>query len=138
MTGNVDPTPLSAVQRDRLIRLAERVAWGDIECAVDSFEAALRRAELLTSEEANYWDEELEQELGDEFNVPDDVVRRMPPERKLALTARLVRSAAFGYGRRGADPEPARATRDSPSNPRGVLHAALDALRPPGNLFHGQ
>lgn len=48
MTGNVDPTPLSAVQRDRLIRLAERVAWADIECAVDSFEAALRRAEQLT------------------------------------------------------------------------------------------
>jgi hypothetical protein len=62
---------------------------GDIEAAVLSFEVALRRAEQLTGREANYWDEELERVLGDEFNVPDG----------------------------------------------GVLHAALDALRPPGNLF---
>jgi len=135
MTGKVDPTPLSAVQRDRLIRLAERVAWADIEASLIGFERALGRAEQLTSEEADYWDQELEQELGDEFNVPDEVIRRMPPERKLALTARLIRSAALSYGRPSADPETAKATTGGRDDARGVLNAALDALRPPGNLF---
>jgi len=89
---------LDSGQLDLLLRLVEETPWGDIEGAMESCEAALRRALEATRADFEYWQENCEAAGLDEFSLEPSEIDGLSEESQRAYFARLLRSAALHYG----------------------------------------
>jgi hypothetical protein len=69
---------------------------------IRGLEICLRLALEATFEDFLRWENDLgpafEDDGNDEFTLPREVIRDMPPEERLAYVARLLRSFALDYG----------------------------------------
>jgi hypothetical protein len=120
----VGESQLTAEQRARALALIDSLPWGDIEGDLGVWEQALRLAMDATTVEFGLWEREGEDRFGDEFSVTDEQLEEMSDEWRLALVARLLRSAAMAYGV-STDYAPGQPNvgQEAPETPAALLRA---------------
>jgi hypothetical protein len=104
--------------------IVRETAWGQIDGDLSVVEAALRLAMQLTDGDFQRWENEAHDAgYRDEFAITEAEVAAMTPEWRLALVARLIRSAAGMYGlANGYGPQPVGAL-SSHASPALLLRA---------------
>jgi hypothetical protein len=95
-------TQFNPTQQAEALALLEIPAWGDMDNVIRGLEICLRLALEATFEDFLRWENDLgpafEDDGNDEFTLPREVIRDMPPEERLAYVARLLRSFGLDYG----------------------------------------
>jgi hypothetical protein len=100
--GPGDCDPFNPTQQAEALALLEIPAWGDTDNVIRGLEICLRLALEATLRRLPQVGERpgpaFEDDGNDEFTLPREVIRDMPPEERLAYVARLLRSFALDYG----------------------------------------
>lgn len=88
---------LTELQRQAVLDLIEQIPWSDARGALETVDEGLAFALDLTATDFRFWHTKIEP-LGYEDEYDRTLVSELPPEWKLALVARLLRTIAISYG----------------------------------------